>query len=302
MQQVKRQKTHHYKFIHHTFVRNDGKTVDKLYPFDANNVTIGKPHKKNFGKYTLERKYHLVDPEENIDADIPIRFQTPPMYAPFGKKDWLFEKKSGGDYSANINPDAPQAMKTDANGNDGKDKDKDKAKSSMALSFWNAEKDPAVRAFMEDLADLDDVTVSLAVKNKDEWWECGPDLVPEVIKAFYIPLSKSKKRDSNGNLYPPLLGCKLPKRMGKILTKFYDNSKPPAPVTVNEVKKGCKCVCLIKDTGLWMEPTKFKSGFDTIQCQIVDYTDAEMEDEVPCTIVGDDGEHERSDVGAEYNA
>lgn len=244
-------------FLHHSFRRPDGTQVDKIYPFDPKRVVPSGPKKQRFGNTKVDCKYHLVDPEEGIDDKITIKLQTPPMSIPAGVKEWFDEK----------DPTKEPNVTTGLSFN-GKEYDDD------LLEFWDA------------LVGWDEETVKTAIENKDIWWEGGEDYEESIVKFMYNYMTKSKKpkRDSNGNVYAPMLNVKLPKYKKVIKTKVYDDSNPPQEVPIESLKKGMKVRVLMKHVGLSITSKGFRHKFEALQIQIVDDSGA-YDDDSGCAFI-----------------
>ena len=172
---------------------------------------------------------------------MPLVFQTPECYLPFGIG------------KSNMDDDPV-------------------SKYSMDLSFRDRNSRPALERFFNNLKSLDELIVTEAFKNQKDWFrKTFPN--KDVVEALYVPIIKYAKDKDTGDIsdtYPPTFKMKLPRNSDKFLCEFYDYSKEKivGDDVLNMNTKGAKAVTLVRCNGIWFAGGKFGCSWKAIQVQV----------------------------------
>jgi len=217
-------------------------------------------------------------------SDNPSKFhlQTPYMYIPFELTDpSKFGKDKGG---------KNQSESTPTNSGDYK-------KYSLSLTFSGHNtvddntgnlKNPKLNKFLENLKQLDDLILDMAVKNAEKWFPSiaftddgqkeDPVYLRKSIVAGYNRIVKpATKADPKNpgkkiqtNEYAPTIRAKVSYRNNDFdCQTYYDDNKEPESTSIDKIQlKGMLAQAILRCDGIWLKNKEFGCTFSLVKLRI----------------------------------
>lgn len=223
----------------HTYTDEKGQFVRRLFPFNPKNIVYQPLKRMSFGGHCVKMSYKLVSPEHNLDKEVPIVLQAPPMRTSFG-----------------MSTTSQQSEKL-----------------SLDLSFYKQDEDEDVHQFFLTMKAWDDRNLDEAKKNKDDWFANSGDIEPEVLRHFYKASTRTRKRNSDGKEFSPSLSLKCPKintqTEPEFAATFFSEDKTRIMDPEGTVTKQSRVLTIFSSTGMWFQASSFSPGFELQQCQIL---------------------------------
>lgn len=133
---------------------------------------------------------------------------------------------------------------------------------SLDLSFRGSDADPKVAEFQDKLKALDEILISAATENSEEFF--GKKMSRDMIAEFYRPLLNDKRSPE----YPPLVKLKIGVGMnGEPSAQVYDENRQQT--SIEYISKGCMVKTIVELTSLWFINKTYGATFRVNQIQVV---------------------------------
>ena len=180
-------------------------------------------------------------------------------------------------------------------------------KYSVDLSFSGMENSKSMKAFHDNLQEMDEHLISEGMKNSLNWFKKKKVSREVVASRFNKQIKIPVDKDGEPLPYPPRLKLKIPYKDGKCLTQFYDKEGnviegDPAKILV----RGGKAKAIIQCVGLWISASNYMCQWKAVRMEVevpdsvedtgfLSDTDEEEDEAAPSTSTHDDGDGDDGD-------
>lgn len=225
-----------------------------LFPFDVKNIVFGDRRAGHGGRYYMDRLYHLVIPELQINMHVPLRLQAAPLQLKWDFKPFVFEL-SEADKKAGKKAQTSYSMEFD-------------------ISSFSRTREQVADDFVRVLEAITDQTVDYLYANRGQLFarsaEWTRDRVKESYQARTFNVCKTDKKTGEFKEYEPSLNCKVKCSSGVLQCFCYDEHGAPVEMNQTNLPKGRKAVPIIEDGGIMFYQGQAKDCQSVAQALVLD--------------------------------
>lgn len=147
----------------------------------------------------------------------------------------------------------------------------DYPKYSVDLSFKGMENNKSMKAFYNNMNDMDARLISEGMKNSMSWFKKPKNKASkDVVESMLTPTIKiPKDKEGNPTPYPHRLKLKIPYKDGTCLTQFYDKEGTLLTDDVSKILvRGTKAKVIMQCVGLWISSGSYMCQWKAVRMEV----------------------------------